>query len=215
MSHYAAKWIPLFPQEEVPFILAAILRSGSRLRKRHSTELENDLSDRLRDFLDRDSGLRSRPVEIFREVPLYDRKRSRQRQLGRTDLMFMYSTGAAKPWPYFVVETKRIHVTFSSGWKSLVSEYVTSYQGMMCFIDGRYARGLASGGMLAFVFDGEIEKARSAVGAAIEANRKQLRSAPKLRFGPSAVLLSESRVCESRHMLTQGEFNIYHLFIPV
>ena len=115
MSHYAAKWIPLFPQEEVPFILAAILRSGSRLRKRHNTELENDLSDRVRDFLDRDTGLRSRPVEIFREVPLYDRKRSRQRQLGRTDLMFIYSTGATKPWPYFVVETKRIHVTFSSG----------------------------------------------------------------------------------------------------
>jgi hypothetical protein len=205
----------LFPREEVPFILAAILRSGARLRKRHNTELENDLSDRLRDFLDRDSGLRGRPVEILREVPLYDRRRSRQRQLGRTDLMFIYSTGTAKPWPYFVVETKRIHVTFPSGWKSLVSEYVTSHQGMMCFIEGRYASGLASGGMLAFVFDGEIEKARSAVAAVIEANYKQLRSGPKLRFGPSSLLVGESRVSESPHLLTQGAFNIYHLFIPV
>src|SRR5581483_2996213 len=108
----AAEWIPLFPEEEVPFILAAVLRSGARLRKRRGTELENDLSDRLRDFLDRDSGLRGRPVELLREVPLYDRKRSRQKQLGRTDLMFIYSTGTTKPWPYFVIETKRLHVTF-------------------------------------------------------------------------------------------------------
>lgn len=215
MSHHASEWIPLFPKEEVPFILAAVLRSGAQLKKRHSTELENDLSDRLRDFLDRDSGLRGRPVEIFREVPLYDRRRSRQKQLGRTDLMFIYSTGIAKPWPYFVVETKRIHVNFQSGWKSLISEYVTGHQGMMCFIGGRYSNGLASGGMLAFVFDGEIEKARTSVASSIEANHKHLRCKPRLRFGPSRVLQDESGISESLHSLPQGTFMIYHLFLAV
>ena len=104
----ANQWIPLFPEEEVPFILAAVLRSGARLKKLHGTELENDLTDRLRDQLDRDRGLRARPVELFREVPLYDRKRARQKQLGRTDLTFLYSTGVRKPWPYFVIESKRL-----------------------------------------------------------------------------------------------------------
>jgi hypothetical protein len=103
MRQDAAEWVPLFPEEEVPFILAAVLRSGARLKKFHGAELENDLSDRLRDLLDRDSGLRVCPVELFREVPLYDRKRARQRQLGRSDLMFIYSTGIRKPWPYFVI----------------------------------------------------------------------------------------------------------------
>jgi len=97
MRHDAAEWVPLFPEEEVPFILAAVLRSGVRLRKLHGAELENDLTDRLRDLLDRDSGLRGRPIEMFREVPLYDRKRARQKQLGRSDLMFLYSTGTRKP----------------------------------------------------------------------------------------------------------------------
>jgi hypothetical protein len=153
MSHGATEWVPLFPEGEVKFILAAVLRSGARLTKLHGTEIENRLSDRLRDLLDRDSGLRARPIELFREVPLYDRKRARQKQLGRTDLMFLYSTGARKPWPYFVIESKRLHVTFQSGWRSLVSDYVTGRQGMMCFIEERYARGLDGGGMLGYVFD--------------------------------------------------------------
>jgi len=209
------QWIPLFPEEEVAFILAAVLGSGARLRKLHSTELENDLSDRLRDELDRDPGLRVRPVELFREVPLYDRKRARQRQLGKADLTFYYSTGTRKPWPYFAIEAKRLHVTFPSGWQSLISEYVTGDQGMMCFIEGRYARGLASGGMLGYVFDGNIEEARNSVGASVEANHEQLRCCAVPRFGPSSVLTGDSRVSESAHSLSHAAFMIYHLFLAV
>ena len=36
MKHEATEWVPLFPDEEVPFILAAVLRSGTRLKKLHS-----------------------------------------------------------------------------------------------------------------------------------------------------------------------------------
>src|ERR1035437_10138830 len=125
MRQNAARWVPLFPEAEISFILAAVVRSGARLRKLHDTELENDLTDPLRGLLDR-------------EVPIYDRRRARQKQLGRTDLMFLYSTGIEKPWPYFVIESKRLHVTFPSGRKSLVPDYVTGHQGMMCFIEGRY-----------------------------------------------------------------------------
>jgi hypothetical protein len=215
MSHDAAQWIPLFPEEEVPFILAAVLRSGSRLKKLHAIEMENHLTDRLRDLLDRDPGLRARPVELFREVPLYDRKRARQKQLGRTDLMFLYSTGTRKPWPYFVIESKRLHVTFSSGWASLVTEYVTSHQGMMCFIEGRYSTDLASGGMLGYVFDGQVEKARDSVRTSIESNHRQLRCGTVPALVPSSILSDLSWVSQSIHSLSQRVFTIYHLFLPV
>jgi hypothetical protein len=215
MRQDAAEWVPLFPEGEVPHILAAVLRSGARLKKLHGAELENDLSDRLRDLLDRDPGLRVRPIEPFREVPLYDRKRARQKQLGRSDLMFLYSTGIKKPWPYFVIESKRLHVAFPSGWKSLVSDYVNGRQGMMCFIEERYARGLDSGGMLGYVFDGEIERARSSVAASIELNQGPLQCSRISRFGPSAVLKDDSRVSESSHSLSRREFKIYHLFLAV
>ncbi len=73
MTPHASQWVPLFPEEEVSHILAALLRSGARLKKLKGTELENDLNDRLRDELDRDPGFRVRPVEMFREVPLYEK----------------------------------------------------------------------------------------------------------------------------------------------
>lgn len=215
MKQEAAEWVPLFPEEEVPFILAAVLRSGARLKKRHGTELENDLSDRFRSLLDRDPGLRERPVEIFREVPLYDRRNPRKKQLGRTDPMFLYSTGISKPWPYFVIETKRLHVTFPSGWQGLVSGYVTGNQGMMCFIKGRYACGLASAGMLAYVFDGEIENARASVAASIEANHRKLSCGATPRFSVSSIVAGESRISESSHALRRSVFRMYHLFVPV
>jgi hypothetical protein len=216
MKNPATEWIPLFPHEEVQFILAAVLRSGSRLKKEHDTELENDLSDRLRDELDRDEGLRARPVELLREVPLYDRKQARRKQLGRTDLLFLYSTGVRKPWPYFAIESKRLHVAFPSGWQSLISEYVTGRQGMMCFIEQRYARDLVSGGMLGFVFDGEVERARSSVAATIEAEYGQLKCCVIPHFKPSLVVGAESAVVgESVHSLSHGAFTIYHLFLAV
>lgn len=215
MRQDAAAWFPLFPDDEVPFILAAVLQSGARLRKLHDAEFENDLTDRLRDLLDRDPTLRDRPVEMFREVPLYDRKRARQKQLGRTDLMFLYSTGIRKPWPYFVIESKRLHVTFASGWKSMVSDYVSGHQGMRCFIEERYARSLESGGMLGYVFDGEVENARSSVAASIEAHHTELKCLSRPSFVPSPVLKGEFRVSETSHSLPHRAFKIYHLFVGV
>jgi hypothetical protein len=215
MRHDAVEWVPLFPEGEVPHILAAILRSGVRLKKLHAAEPENGLSDRLRDLLDRDSGLRDRPIELFREVPLYDRKRMRQKQLGRSDLMFLYSTGTRKPWPYFVIESKRLHVTFPSGWRSLVSDYVTGHQGMMCFLGERYARDLESGGMLGYVFDGDIEAARSSVAVSIESNHRQLQCSRTPGFGPSSVLKKDFGVSESPHSVSNRSFKIYHVFLAV
>lgn len=213
--HEASEWVPLFPHGEIPFILAAVLRCTLGLRKKRSTELENHISDRLRDFLDQDTELRGRPVEVFREVPLYDRKRPRRKQLGRSDIMFLYSTGVRKPWPYFVIESKRLHVMFSSGWKSLVSEYVVGRQGMRCFIEQRYARDLTSGGMLGYVFDGDVEKARASVGAAILKNHDRLKCAEPFELVPSAIVPRDSRVSKTIHGLAHGDFTIHHLFVAV
>lgn len=216
VAHEAAEWVPLFfPEEEITYILAAVLRCAMGLRKEHPNEAENDISDRLRDLLDQDPQLKSRSVELFREVPLYDRRYARKRQLGRTDVMFLFSTGARKPWPYFVIESKRLHVKFPSGWKSLVSEYVTGDQGMMCFIAQRYAKDLTSGGMLGYVFDGDVEKARDSVATAILKNHEKLKCIAPFAMVRSTVVPGDSRVSETAHRLTHADFTIYHLFVAV
>src|SRR5205085_142787 len=124
-------------------------------------------------------------------------------------------TGNRKPWPYFIIETKRLHVTFPSGWHSLVPEYVTGHQGMMCFIDQRYSRSLTTGGMLGFVFDGEIEKARDSVSASIAANSAKLKGAEPFWLSVSEIVTGRPPISESSHTLPHGLFTIYHLFVAV
>ena len=69
--------------------------------------------------------------------------------------------------------------------------------------------------MLGYVFDGDIEKARTSVAASIEANREKLKTAPPFKLVPSSVLPGESRVSETIHALAHGDFVIYHLFVAV
>lgn len=211
----AYEWIPLFPAEEIPFILGAVLRCSASLRKKHATEYENKISNRLRKLLIRDPDLRQRPIELDREVPLYDDDSDDENPIGRPDFRFRYSTGTPKPWPYFAIEAKRLHVTFPSGWKSCVSEYVIGDQGMMCFIDQRYGQGLVSGGMLGYVFDGNVEAARASVAALIESSREKLKTVPPFKLVLSSVLPGDSHVSETIHALTHGDFTIYYLFVAV
>jgi hypothetical protein len=215
MNQAATQWVPLFPDGEIPFILAAILRCSTDLRKKHATEHENKLSNRLRKLLVQDAVLRARPVWLDRESSLFDDEAASENPIGRLDFRFLFSTAEHKPWPYFGIEAKRLHVTFDSGWGSLVPEYVTGYQGMMCFIEQRYAQDLASGGMLGYVFDGDVEKARAAIAVSIASNRQKLKGAPSFNLVPSAILPGDFGVTESVHVLPHGNFTIYHLFIAV
>ena len=48
MSTEASAWIPLFPDEEIPHILVAILRSLTGLQKNTPLELETEITKRLR-----------------------------------------------------------------------------------------------------------------------------------------------------------------------
>ncbi len=214
MKHEVTQWDQFFPLDgEIPFILAAVLRCSSVLRKKHATEHENGVSNRLRKLLVQDFQLRQRPVMVERETYVYDD--DQEEPIGRLDFRFLLIRETTYPLPYFAIEAKRLHVTFPSGWDDCVRKYVTDRQGMMCFIDQRYTQGLTSAGMLAYVFDGDVEKARTSVAASIEANREKLRTAPPFKLVLSSVLPGDPRVSETIHALAEGDFIIYHLFIAV
>jgi len=159
-------------------------------------------------------GSAKRPIVVDREVYVYDD--DQEEPTGRLDFRFLWTGEAAHSQLYFAIEAKRLHVTFPSGRKKdLVSEYVTGNQGMMCFIEQRYSQGLASGGMLGYVFDGDTEEARTSVAGSIAANRERLRTAPPFKLVLSSVLPGDSRVSETIHALAHGAFIIYHLFVAV
>ena len=109
----------------------------------------------------------------------------------------------------FVLESKRLNTP-----KSNASEYVGA-GGMMCFISGKYSRGLPCGAMLGYVMDADVRRAHAAVCAAVKDKRSALLLAKDGDYQPSPALESHIWHGETRHLLSDGRFAIYHLLLPV
>jgi hypothetical protein len=207
-------WQPLFPAEEIPRILSVVERCASRLRKEKETELENRLSDRLRALIVQDVEYRDRvAAQVHRELCIYDQTGKIIAQMGRGDIAFEHGTGVPKPYPYFLIEAKRLHVTFPSGWDSLVAKYVTGSQGMMCFTKGRYSSDMTAGAMLGYVFDNQVQKARDSVNAMIVSQASKLQCQVPHGLSPSGFAGTTAE--HSTHSLRGWEFVIYHIFVAV
>lgn len=202
--------IPLFPTEAIPLILETVLRYAGLLKKGNETEREDALSDRLFKLLRKDKMLRSAPFTFVREHQIFGDE-AKDGHSGRIDINFISLPGDDT---YFAVEAKRLHVTFPSGWQSLVSEYVISEQGMMCFITGKYSRSQQAAAMLGYVFDGKVSKARTGIAATVLKNAEALQLVTPQRIQRSPVL-SGHHVDETHHQLDSRYFTIYHLLVPV
>ena len=205
MNHDAREWLPLFPDEEIPHILDAIQRCMAGIWKTSEQEHETQITKRLHIKLKADTVLRGRPVWPDRETAEDDEDTGEE---GRLDLRFMLQDPSLKPPPYFAVEAKRLHVTFPSGWQSLVAEYVKGDQGMMCFINGRYSKGLRSGAMLGYVFDGGITRASKSISKMATTSTEALKLLQQLPEKPG---------CPWRtiHNLGNRDFVIFHLLSEV
>lgn len=211
MNDDASEWvIPVFPEEEIPVILHAVLRSLKGLRKTKPCELETGLNKRLRKSLRRDYVLRDSPVEVDGEKVLDDDDSDDE---GRLDISFTFSTERRKPWPYFAIEAKRLHVTYKGRMHPQTPQYVTERQGMMCFVDGRYSKGLASAAMLGYVFDGDVAKAWAAISSSIHLNRSKLKTLPPHGLAPCRYAIAG--VDETCHDLNGRRFILYHILSAV
>ena len=109
----------------------------------------------------------------------------------------------------FVLESKRLNTP-----KSNASEYVGD-GGMMCFIAGKYSRGLPCGAMLGYVMDANVPRAHKAVCEAVRHKRVELWLAKDGDYRASPLLPDEKWHGETRHALPDGGFTIFHLLLPV
>lgn len=204
--------IPLFPAEEIPRILDTVLLHAGTLSKKHETEREDAITNRLYKLLRKDKMFRAAPFFPFREHPIFDDDSSKDGQRGRIDINFLCLPGDET---YFAIEAKRLHVAFPSGWQSLISEYVAGEQGMMCFITGKYSRFQQAAAMLGYVFDGDLTKAKDDIAKSIYRHAGRLKLAvPSHRLQSSSVLPGKD-VAETHHLLDTRPFTIYHLLVSV
>ena len=85
----------------------------------------------------------------------------------------------------------------------------------MCFITGKYSKGLIAGGMIAYIMDGKMSSAIRDVKSAIQRKCVELRMLVCKGLSPSSLKPGQKAVKETRHNLDSKDFVIHHIFLPV
>ncbi|MCX6873908.1 MAG: hypothetical protein NTW21_08875 [Verrucomicrobia bacterium] len=197
-------WPALFPEDDIPRVLQDVLDACKDLKRPGKSEQrpEEAITKQVYEKLRQMPDYRRGPLEPHFESWLPDLD-------SRADIRFSCGKGIDT---YFLVEAKRLFVTFPEGTRnSLVKAYVN--QGMMRFIEGRYAPFQEASAMLGYVHDESIATAREALAKEIAIQAESLR----LQFGlrPSMLRVSPP-VEETCHALNPPRsFTLYHLWVGI
>ncbi len=203
-------WLGLFPIDEIPLIFDVIGKAAKGVSKCSEHELEDRITERLFRKIRSLGEYRSAPFKVHPQF--YVIAGSENELNGQIDIAFVIQDMDT----YFAVEAKRLHVKFPSGkWKSLVSEYVSGNQGMMCFISQKYSKGLGAGAMLGYVYDRKVAKAKGAIAKSIKSNKAKLQLIGSEMLKGSKRIDPSLGVCETVHKIGSDSFVIYHMFIAV
>jgi hypothetical protein len=143
---------------------------------------------------------------VVPEFPDWDEESGKEES--RTDIRF-YPPGPKRRSVCFVFESKRLNMPAANS-----DEYV-GHSGMMCFVLGKYSRGLRCGGMIGYVMDGDLRRANRNVTRAIKRKRKALRITPDGEFRPTPLLPDSTWHGETRHDRDSGVIVLFHLLLPV
>lgn len=204
-----------FDEDYLVEILNTVIEAWSRMIRPEQHELEDQITFRLAGWIANDPTLRDLPYDVVPQNWLLGLNGER---LGRLDLRFKHRHSARD---YFAFEAKRLHVTYPSGrFKREYSTY-TGKDGMMCFIDGKYASGMQAAGMLAYVMDGDCGRAWNGVRDQIESSRPELRliAASRLAISPlsrrTKNVVDRAQLGETHHNLRPRNLRLFHLILPV
>jgi len=200
----------LFPQRHIPIILISILQAGKTLRKKSPNEIENRLTRRFCIKLNQIQIFRDGPLSIHPQQEILSSDPDKDTPEGYIDILVSCEFGSEV---YFAIEAKRLRVRSASGKMDAGNDdYVND--GMMRFVSGQYAPFMKTGAMLGYVYDKDINKARSGVAGYIKSRVKELKLISPKQL-TKASIVPDKPIYETRHGLKKRTFFIYHIFLSV
>lgn len=207
--HAATDFVNLFPSEDIPRIIQNIQTSIGTLSRTFPGEKENDLTKRLYKDLCRNPEYRRGPIVPLWESWLVNLTGSDAEITGRADILFL--CGGLET--YFLVEAKRLFVTYPAGSKkNLVTDYIND--GMMRYVTGQYASKMTEGAMLGYVCDSTIPTAKKTLSAEVAKEAVKLRLSKTGAWQTSSLAVTPP-VDETRHDLDDRSFTMYHILAKV
>lgn len=195
---------PLFPEDDVAVIVQDVLDCSQDLPRPGGRE------KRPEEFLSKKVFLRLTRIPRYRIGPLQpDMESWLPDAAHRGDIRFSCGGGLET---YFLIEAKRLFVTFpKSGRKdSLIPKYIA--EGMMRFVRGHYAPFQHQSAMLGYVHDETLDNARSQLARSIGDHREELSLSDSFQPSPLPV---KPKVSETQHDLDGGRFTLYHLLVTI
>lgn len=201
----ASLWGDLFPDGLIPEILRLVMDTWKSFSKPNPDDHEVPISRRFCEDLRREKDQRRLPFSIWPESTETDPHSGKE--LGRIDIRFIHGF---RERVYFAFECKRLRIDRA---RPNTHEYVGD-DGMMCFITGKYANNLDSGGMIGYVMDGNVPAAIEAVAKAIVNKATELCLIAGTGMTPSNIIQNMPAM-ETNHNILAEEFTIYHLFLGI
>jgi hypothetical protein len=203
------EWVELFPEKDIPIVIQDVLDVCKNLSRPPLEE------KRPEEFLTKQVFKRLRFQKRYITGPLCPHIEhwmadSGGESNGRADILFDCGKGLET---YFVIEAKRLFVTFPSGKKDdLIDDYIR--KGMRRFvIEERYAPYQCASAMLGYVHDCDISVARDKLLNEINSQKEALLMVAPC--GQSCLPVSPV-VDETNHKLKSNRcFILYHLLTRI
>ena len=201
-------WDDFFQQNLIPSVLSYVIATWEQMPTPGPSDLEDAISVKLYSALVRSKDrnahaflIRYQDVEVDTDLA---------KETGRKDIVFFPSV---QEEIYLCLEAKRLNAVVSGVRRSLADEYVK--EGMQRFVDGKYARFVRHGAMLAYVLDGDVHRAMQNVENNICNRRAELRMDKNGGFLTSPIRPDDPRTKETRHRRAHEKalFRIHHLFV--
>lgn len=201
-------WDDFFHQNLIPSILSYVITTWEQMPMPGPSDHEDAISVKLYSALinakDRNAHaflIRYQDVEVDTDLA---------KESGRKDIVFFPSH---QEEIYLCLEAKRLNAVISGVRRSLADEYVK--EGMQRFVDGKYARFVRHGAMVAYVLDGETGRAIKNVANNIHNRLTELRMDKNSSFVDSTIRPDDPRTKETHHRRAHEKaiFRIHHLFL--
>ena len=202
-------WDTFFQQNLIPIVLSYVIATWEQMPSPGPSDLEDTISVKLYSALKKAKKRNAHPFLIrYQDVEV---DTDLAKETGRKDIVFFPSLQEEEI--YFCLEAKRLNAVVSGVRRSLADEYVK--EGMQRFVDGKYARFVWHGAMLAYVLDGNTDRAMQNVKINIRRRLSELRMDKNGSLIASTIRPDDSRTKETRHRRAheKGIFRIHHLFV--
>lgn len=193
----------------VPEILQLVVATWEKMPSPAPDEKEDNITNQLCRALRQNRTARDLMFTI--DTQFVELEPMSGEALGRLDIVFRPTI--PREDIYFCLESKRLNALKDGKVRAYASEYVKF--GMLRFITGQYSKDVRHGGMIAYVLDGRVSRAKTNVADNIRRRCTALRMKPPGILLLSTVLIGDRRARETHHHRKHHttRFRIHHLFM--